>query len=119
MQEPKKIRGHGTVEKDKRYKNTWKIRFNTGEKDKQGRYVRSPKRTVHGSKADAYAALEAYIAEYEHSQDPANQRHTLPREERDEAIRSLLRRGFSIRQIERLSGIGRGVIQRLRASLDG
>ena len=73
MQEPKKIRGHGTVEKDKRYKNTWKIRFNTGEKDKQGRYVRSPKRTVHGSKADAYAALEAYIAEYEHSQDPANQ----------------------------------------------
>jgi integrase len=73
MQEPKKIRGHGTVEKDKRYKNTWKIRFNTGEKDGKGRYIRSPKRTVHGSKADAYAALEAYIAEYEHSQDPANQ----------------------------------------------
>ena len=50
---------------------------------------------------------------------PRSRITTLPREERDEAIRSLLRRGFSIRQIERLSGIGRGVIQRLRASLDG
>lgn len=73
MAEPKKIRGHGSVEKDKRYKNTWKITFNTGEKDEKGRYVRAPKRTIHGSKAQAYAALEQYIADYERGNDPANQ----------------------------------------------
>ena len=110
MQEPKKIRGHGTVEKDKRYKNTWKIRFNTGEKDKQGRYVRSPKRTVHGSKADAYAALEAYIAEYEHSQDPANQTiaeyawhfHELRRDMPSLSPNSYKREELDIRYIEEL-----------------
>ena len=33
--------------------------------------------------------------------------------ERDEAIRKLKRAGLSGRQIERLTGIGRGIIQRL------
>lgn len=42
---------------------------------------------------------------------------SLPKEERDDAIRKLLQRGFTIRQLERLSGVGRGIIQRLRSDL--
>ena len=36
------------------------------------------------------------------------------KEKRDEAIRWLQYKGFSIRQIERLTGIGRGEIQKIR-----
>lgn len=68
-----KVRGSGVIEKDKRYRNTWKITFYLGEKDEQGRYKRAPKRTVHGTKGDAREALAAYIEEYEQSSNPANQ----------------------------------------------
>ena len=37
---------------------------------------------------------------------------------RNDTIRQLLRKGLSIRQIERLTGISRGVIQRIRRRLD-
>lgn len=37
----------------------------------------------------------------------------LPKPERDDLLRDLRARGFSIRELERLTGIGRGVIQRL------
>ena len=47
--------------------------FYLGKKDSKGRYMRAPKRTVHGSKADARAAVSAYIAEYEAAHDPTNQ----------------------------------------------
>lgn len=36
----------------------------------------------------------------------------LPRERRDEALRNLARMGMSVRQIERLTGIGRGIVHR-------
>ena len=68
-----KVRGSGVIEKDKRYRNTWKITFYLGEKDEQGRYKRAPKRTIHGSKGDAREALAAYIEEYEQGTNPANQ----------------------------------------------
>ena len=68
------------------------------------------KRTVHGSKADAYAALEAYIAEYEHSQDPANQTiaeyawhfHELRRDMPSLSPNSYKREELDIRYIEEL-----------------
>ena len=37
----------------------------------------------------------------------------LPKPERDDLLGDLRARGFSIRELERLTGIGRGVIQRL------
>ena len=37
----------------------------------------------------------------------------LDRASRDAAVRSLLAAGFSVRQVERLTGIGRGVVQRI------
>lgn len=58
------ITGSGTIEKDRRYSKTWKITFSLGEKDEKGRYKRAPKKTVHGSKADARKALDAYMAAY-------------------------------------------------------
>lgn len=42
----------------------------------------------------------------------ANEVKTLPRERRDEAIRAIWGAGLSIRRIERLTGVGRGVIDR-------
>jgi len=42
----------------------------------------------------------------------------LPRSERNAGLRELLAAGLSIRQIERLTGIGRGVIQHLRGEHD-
>ena len=36
----------------------------------------------------------------------------LPRESRDAALRLLKRKGISVRQIERITGLNRGVIQR-------
>jgi integrase len=60
-----KITGRGIIEKDKRSPKTWKITHYLGEKDENGRYKRAPKRTVHGSKADAYKALEEYRKELE------------------------------------------------------
>lgn len=57
------IIGSGIIEKDKRYKNTWKITCYLGEKDAKGRYKRAPKRTIHGTKADARKAVAAYKAE--------------------------------------------------------
>ena len=39
---------------------------------------------------------------------------TFDRKSRDEALRQLLDEGLSIRQIERLTGIGRGVIQKVK-----
>lgn len=38
----------------------------------------------------------------------------LPRGERDDTLERLLRHGFTIRQLERLTGVGRGIIQHLR-----
>ena len=58
------ITGSGTIEKDRRYPKTWKITFYLGEKDEKGRYKRAPKKTVHGSKADARKALNEYMEEY-------------------------------------------------------
>ena len=58
------ITGRGVIEKGRK-PNTWLIAFYLGEKDERGRYKRSPKRTVHGKKQDAYRALEAYRAELE------------------------------------------------------
>jgi integrase len=57
------VRGSGVIEKDKRYKNTWKITCYLGEKDEKGRYKRAPKRTIHGTKEDARKAVAEYKAE--------------------------------------------------------
>ena len=107
-----KVRGSGVIEKDKRYRNTWKITFYLGEKDEQGRYKRAPKRTVHGTKGDAREALAAYIAEYEHSQDPANHTiaeyawhfHELRRDLPSLSPNSYKREELDIRYIEDLFG---------------
>ena len=39
---------------------------------------------------------------------------TFSRKERDSAIGKMLREGLSIRQIERLTGISRGIIQKIK-----
>ena len=39
---------------------------------------------------------------------------TMPKDERDTALRDLLDAGLSVRQIVRLTGIGRGIVQRAR-----
>lgn len=57
------IIGSGIIEKDKRYKNTWKITCYLGEKDANGRYKRAPKKTIHGTKAEARKAVAAYKAQ--------------------------------------------------------
>ncbi len=68
-----KVRGSGVIEKDKRYRNTWKITFYLGEKDDKGRYKRAPKRTIRGTKGDAREALAKYIEEYELGNSPSGQ----------------------------------------------
>jgi len=58
-----KINGAGSIEK--RGKNVWRIRFNLGADPLTGKYRYSPWRTVHGTKADAVAALAEYRQEIE------------------------------------------------------
>ena len=43
----------------------YRIRHHLGRDPKTGRYIRSPKKTVYGTKADARRELEVYRAELE------------------------------------------------------
>ena len=57
-----KINGAGTIE---RRGKAWRIRFNLGADSVTQKYRYSPWRTVHGTKADALAALAEYRQEIE------------------------------------------------------
>lgn len=54
-----KVTGCGEIEEIERGK-VYRIRHHLGRDPKTGRYLRSPKRTVHGTKSDARRALEEY-----------------------------------------------------------
>ena len=43
----------------------------------------------------------------------------MDREERNEALMKLKKAGLSVRQIERLKGIGRGTVQKVQAAVKG
>jgi len=65
-----KIKGAGVIERKKDAKgkiksNVWLITHYLGERDEKGRYKRAPRKTVHGTKADARKALEEYRLELE------------------------------------------------------
>lgn len=47
-----------------RKRDTWNITFNLPWKDENGKYVRAPKKTIHGKKSDAKDALARYKVEY-------------------------------------------------------
>lgn len=59
-----KITGSGEIEEVVKGK-VYRIRHHLGRDLKTGRYIRSPKKTVHGTKADARRALEEYRLELE------------------------------------------------------
>jgi len=64
------IKGAGVIERKKGAdgkvkQNVWLITHYLGEKDDKGRYKRAPRRTIHGTKADARKALEEYRQELE------------------------------------------------------
>lgn len=59
-----KITGSGEIEEVVKGK-VYRIRHHLGYDDKTGRYIRSPKKTVYGTKADARRELEAYRIELE------------------------------------------------------
>ena len=59
-----KVTGCGEIEEIERGK-VYRIRHHLGRDPKTGRYLRSPKRTVHGTKSDARRALEEYRRELE------------------------------------------------------
>ena len=63
-------------------------------------------------------ARALFIAHEELGADIENLK-SLPRNERDAGIERLLRRGLSIRQIERLTSISRGIIARISKNLNG
>lgn len=54
-----KVTGCGEIEEIERGK-VYRIRHHLGRDPETGRYLRSPKRTVHGTKSDARRALEEY-----------------------------------------------------------
>ncbi len=47
-----------------RKRDTWNITFNLPWKDENGKYIRAPKKTVHGKKSEAKEALARYKIEY-------------------------------------------------------
>lgn len=59
-----KVTGCGEIEEIERGK-VYRIRHHLGRGPETGRYLRSPKRTVHGTKSDARRALEEYRRELE------------------------------------------------------
>ena len=59
-----KVTGKGEIEEVVKGK-VYKIRHHLGRDPETGKYVRSPKRTVHGTKSDARRALEDYRIELE------------------------------------------------------
>ena len=59
-----KIIGSGEIEEVVKGK-VYRIRHHLGRDPKTGRYIRSPKKTVYGTKADARRALEEYRIELE------------------------------------------------------
>jgi integrase len=59
----RKVDGKGTI--IARGKNTWRIRLGLGHDPLTGKELRSPWRTIHGTKADARRALEEYRQELE------------------------------------------------------
>ena len=59
-----KITGAGEIEEVVKGK-VYRIRHHLGRDPKTGRYIRSPKKTVYGTKADARRALEEYRIELE------------------------------------------------------
>lgn len=54
--------GIGSIEKTGK-KNTWRIRVSLGRDPRTGKYLKSPSRTVHGTKSEATQALMDYHAE--------------------------------------------------------
>lgn len=63
-----KITGAGEIEEVVKGK-VYRIRHHLGRDPKTGRYIRSPKKTIYGTKADARRALEEYRIELEHGVD--------------------------------------------------
>ena len=59
-----KVTGCGEIEEIERGK-VYRIRHHLGKDPATGKYIRSPKRTVHGTKSDARRALEEYRRELE------------------------------------------------------
>jgi hypothetical protein len=59
----RKVDGKGTIVA--RGKNTWRIRLGLGNDPLTGKELRSPWRTIHGTKADTRRALEEYRQELE------------------------------------------------------
>ena len=59
-----KIIGSGEIEEVTKGK-VYRIRHHLGRDPKTGRYIRSPKKTVYGTKAEARRALEEYRIELE------------------------------------------------------
>lgn len=68
MASPYAIKGLGQLEK--RGPNKWRIRVSLGKDPVTGKYVRSPSRTVEGTKADAIEALVEYKEEIKAGVDP-------------------------------------------------
>ena len=68
MASPYTIKGLGQLEK--RGPKTWRIRVALGKDPVTGKYLRSPSRTIHGTKADAIEALIAYKEEIKGGVDP-------------------------------------------------
>ena len=63
-----KITGAGEIEEVVKGK-VYRIRHHLGRDPKTGRYIRSPKKTIYGTKADARRALEEYRIELEYGVD--------------------------------------------------
>ncbi len=68
MASPYTIKGLGQLEK--RGPNKWRIRVSLGKDPVTGKYVRSPSRTIEGTKADAIEALVEYKDEIRGGVDP-------------------------------------------------
>ena len=70
---------------------------------------------IQTSRANVALARALFIAIDEIGEERLHSAKSLPRNERDCLVARLLARGLSVRQIERLTGISRGVISRISA----
>jgi integrase len=69
-----KVLGNGSIEKTGK-KNTYKLRHNIGFDEKTKKYITTPKRTFHGTKAEARAYLAEWKKELEGGIAEPNPKH--------------------------------------------
>lgn len=69
--------------------------------------VSLPIKRMRLSEADAERVLASYLGS-----DPSDRLATLDKAERDRTLRTMKTLGLSVRQIERLTGVGRGIVTR-------